>query len=114
MALTLTVTILSFMNHTDLNTTKFKTLAQTSYFLLFANSFINALIILYRNKKSRKWLKECLHFCCKQRRKEEEGRSPEVIVNIGIEDPNVTSMVESDLHDSTDNKEAVDKSATKQ
>ena len=97
-ATTLAATILSIVKHTDLKTTNYLIFAHTASIFLFANSFLNALIILYRNKKSKKWLKERLHSCCKQRKKEEEQRSPEVIVNIGIEDLHATSTVESNAH----------------
>ncbi len=63
---------------------------------------MNAFIILNRNKKSRKWLKERLHSCCKQRKKEDENGSPEVIVNIGMEDHHEPSTVESNTNGRTD------------
>ena len=92
-AVTLAITILSFANHTDLNTTKYKVSVHTAYILLYANSFLNALIILFRNKKSRRWLKERFHSCCQKRKNEDENRSPEVIVNIGKEDNRVSLTV---------------------
>ena len=74
------------------------------FILMYANSFLNALIILYRNKKSRKWLKERLNSCCKQNSEEEEQGSSDVIVNIALEDLHTTSTVESSTYGSTDDK----------
>ncbi len=51
--LTLAKTILSFVNHTDLNSTKYKIIANAALILPLANSCSNTLIILHRNKKSR-------------------------------------------------------------
>ncbi len=109
LALNLSTTILSFANKSYIiNSNVFLIIAHTAIGFIFANSFANALIILFRNKKSRKWLKERLHSCCKQKKKEEEQSSPEVIVNIGIVDIHATSTVESNTHCSADNKEVVD------
>ena len=44
------------------------------------------------------------HMCCNQRKKQEEQRGPEIVVNIGIEDHHASSTVESDTNGSTDNK----------
>ena len=95
--------VLSFLNHSYINSTTHIIIAHFAYVFIFSNSFLNALIILYRNKKSRKWLKERLQSCCKLRKKEEAQRNPEVIVNIGKEDYHATPMVERATHDSTDN-----------
>ncbi len=85
-AVNFTATILSFMNHSKATSTEYKILAHTGYILLFANTFINASIILYRNKKSTEWLKKCLSSCCRHRKREEEPRTSEVIVNVGVEE----------------------------
>ena len=92
----------SFVNHSYISSTTYIIITHFVFILMYANSFLNALIILYRNKKSRKWLKELLQSCCKCRKKEEEQRSPEVILNIAIEDHHATSMVKSNAHGSTD------------
>ena len=75
-ALTLSATILGFINQNNIFSTEYLIIAHTAHFLLYANSFMNALIILYRNEKSRKWLKDHLHLCCKQQNKEGEQRGP--------------------------------------
>ncbi len=98
LALSLSTTILSLVNLDYLRTTGYSILLNTGYILLFTNSFINALIILYRNKESMKWLRKCLRLCCKKRKVEEEPRRPEVIVNIGIEDPIHLNSFESSKH----------------
>ncbi len=85
-AFTLTSTILSFVNQSYINTTRFVIISHIANICVCSNSFLNALIILYRNKKSRKWLKEYFHSFCKQRKVEDEPRSQEVIVNAGIKD----------------------------
>ncbi len=102
--LNIAATILSFANHAYLNTTTYKIIANAALILLLANSFSNALIILYRNKKSRKWLKERLNSCCKRKKKEEEQGSPDVIVNIAREDPHAISKAQSGKYGSTDDK----------
>ncbi len=46
-------------------------------------------------------MKERIHSCYKQRKKEGQG-SPEVIVNIGVEDLHATLTIESSTHGSID------------
>ena len=102
LALNASGAVLTFLNHSYISSTTFLIIAHLAYILVFSNSFLNALIILYRNEKSRKWLKEVLQSCCKRRKIGKEQRSPKVIVNIEIEDHHATSMVESNAHGSTD------------
>ncbi len=46
-------------------------LKKTSFLLFNFNSAINAVIIFYRNEKSRKWLRELVSFCCRPRNNEQ-------------------------------------------
>ncbi len=59
-------------------------------------------------------LKNRLHSCCKQRKKDEEHRSPESVVNIGIEYHFVSSLVENDLFDSAETTRTVGKKTKEQ
>ncbi len=78
LALNIAVTVLRFMDNSLISSTLVITLGKTALALFFANSFINALIIFYRNKKSKEWLKRWLCSCFGQRNKEEVSSSTAV------------------------------------
>ncbi len=71
----------SFTNYIDYDAIFF--LSETAYLFFDLNAAINALIIFYRNKKSREWLGKCFRWCCRLRNGEEAQNGSEVITNIG-------------------------------
>ncbi len=79
-AMNISSTVLSFVNHAYINTTKYLMLGKVADAMFFSSSFVNAFIILYRNEKSKKWLKKFFSSRCRQVNEQEEARSNAVTI----------------------------------
>ncbi len=73
LALHLAQAIWYFKKNAYLTSNAFIVFRKTALWLFYSSSAINALIIFYRNKKSREWLFEKFSFRCKQRSEEQQA-----------------------------------------
>ncbi len=96
-SLNIAATVSGFVKYNQINDTAYIIFARAAYTVFLSNAFINALIILSRNKKSRKWLKKRFCSCCKRREDEDQATNSVVIANIGVEEPGVNSNAETKL-----------------
>ncbi len=71
-------------------------MSKTAFLFFNLNAAINALIIFYRNKKSRKWLVKCIFGCCKARNGEEPRTNCVVFSNSRTGRPRATRLPENE------------------
>ncbi len=77
------IAIQSFAKGTIPSSHAFTVFDRISYVLSYSNSIWSALIIFYRNKKSREWLARLFSSCTRQKAQEEATDTSVVIGNIG-------------------------------
>ncbi len=79
-----TAAVLIYKAPNVLNTFSFFCFVAASQLFLYSNSFTNALIILYHNKKSKEWLRnKVFGFCCKENNDAEHQNGAVVICKMG-------------------------------